>query len=286
MKGKLNLLCCPAHAALILALACGGSGEPPAVTEVHRPPTVNDSTTSLVPLTGITITDAPPDTVHLRWSGSGPARVARLVAEPGTELSGGDTVMVLEDLLIDVEAQRMEMELQVASAWSAGHPTDPVARDRADSLADFLDSLRATSLVPLKSPVGGLLLSVDMEPGTTVPPGTALATLSVGPESLLVAMPPGGTTITLWPVAAGTLDLVEPTGPGAVYYGVPAADGSDFADLYVVGRSALYEDGLRTFLVSVDGDTLESSRAGSSGGDVIVFLPEGAAGMEVRTWGN
>lgn len=209
-----------------------------------------------------------------------------VISFPDSVIALGDTLLILEDGLRKMEMQRLEMELELAEAFSVASPSDGMARLRADSLSVVLDALARSVLVPATSPAGGVLLSTGPKEGDTVSSGTLLALLSVGPESLFVATPPAGVVMTSWPSRAGSMTLVEQTPSSAVYYGVPASDGSDFGSLFSVVRNALYEDGLRTFLVSLAGDTLEAGMAGSGESGIIVLLPQGEAGMEVVTWGT
>jgi hypothetical protein len=241
---------------------------------------------ALAPVRGFSLAPAPSETIEVRWTGGGNAEVASVSTFQDSMIAMGDTLLILEDGLRKIEMQRLEMELRLAEAFSASSPSDRMARLRADSLSAVLEALAGSVLVPATSPAGGVLLSTGPGEGDAVAPGTLLALLSVGPDSLFVVSPPAGVMMTSWPSRAGSMALVEQTPSAAVYYGVPSTDGSDFGSLFSVVRNALYEDGLRTFLVTQAGDTLEAVMAGSSERGIIVLLPQGEAGMEVMTWGS
>lgn len=287
MKGTRKPLPCPVAALLLLPLltGCGGGGEPGPAPLEAGPPLESGRTAILEPTGEFQFTPAPPETVEVTWRGGGPAEVVSAAGPAGTVVAPGDTLLLLEEGLGRVELQRLDMELRLEQALLAANPSDGSARIRAESLSVLLDSLEASSRVPVTSPVGGLLLALERTAGDAVTPGALLARISVGPESLFVVRPPAGIEIVSWPAGSGSLTLVEEEPPSALYYGVPAPDG-EFSDLFAVPRDALFEEGLRTFVVTAVGDTLETLRVGSSGDRVLVQMPLGEAGMEVRTWGS
>jgi hypothetical protein len=279
---------CPVAALLLLLLqtCCRREGDPLADSPQPDSSVLISHPAALTPVEGFSLSPAPAETVEVTWKGGGPAEIVSIRSFADGTVALGDTLFLLEEGLRQVEIQRLEMELQLAEAFATASPSDEAARLHADSLLVMLESLQRAAIVPATSPAGGILLSMGPEEGEVVVPGTLLALLSVGPESLFVVSPPAGVTISSWPAQAGSLKLVEPLSSTAVYYGVPATDGSDFGSLFSVVRNALFEDGLRTFMITQTGDTLETGMVGSSESGIIVRLPQGEAGMEVRTWGS
>ncbi|GEM_PF-565165 len=290
VKSTVGNLFCPVASVIILmttliALPGCGSGAPEPGSSINTEPDSPETVTA-APVIGFILIPAPPDTVRLRWFGEGPAVIDELMVLPGDSVSQGDTLMTLTESLRLVELERLAMEVQIALAALRAIPGDSLLQIRYDSLTAISDSLVTLSVVPMLSPVTGEVHLIPGQTGDTVLPGTILVTLTSGPGTLFLASPPPGVMMDRWPESAGGMTLIE-TGPeGAVYSGDGGTVDADFSMVRSVNRNALFEDDLRMLMISLEGDTLEVIRAGTSGADVIVILPLITDGTEFITWGN
>lgn len=289
MKSTVGTRFCPVVASLLSLLlgvfpAGCGSGDPEPVQEEAA--AGQPRVMAAVPVDGFSVMPAPPDTVELAWSGEGPATVDAPLVIPGESVSPGDTLVMLTEDLRLVELERLSMRVQMALAALHANPGDSTLQARADSLEALEDSLLLASAGPMLAQVAGDILSISVEEGDEIRPGDILFSLTTGSGALYIISPPDDVIMNIWPESAGELILIETGFREAVYSGLHDPPVADFSMVRSVGRNALFEDGLRTLLISVDGDTLEVIRAGTNGNEVVLLMPGHPEGTEFMTWGS
>jgi hypothetical protein len=195
-----------------------------------------------------------------------------MVAE-GDSITPGDTLALALDTLSLLEAQRMRME---ADFLRQAPQTDSA---RLDSLLSMASKLETPTPIPAGG--SGILDELLVEAGRTVAPGDTLAMLVDEGPNLQVELPEG-LHLERWPVLEGSAPL-ESTDTTAVYSVLPSGGDSLRLDgLWCVPRTALRDQGLRSFVLLAGGDTVVVERMGSCGGDVVVAGP--LDGVEMITW--
>ncbi len=262
--------------AALLALACGGSGggaEGETATGTGPPPQEMHAGAAVVD--GFSVERVPLDTMTLAWSGGGTATVRQVMAGAGDRVDRGDTLALLSTDLSEMDIERLEMALELASARPPGMRTEEDVRD-IDSLSALLDSMRGGTSVPFLAPLGGELVAPLPESGGRLAPGdTVTGLLPLTEARSYMVTPPEGCLMSAWPESLWNMGLVEPMDGAAVYSAVDAPVPGAGAGVRSVPREALYESGLSTFLVTAAGDTVSAPRLGrTGGGDVLVLLRE------------
>lgn len=233
---------------------------------------------------GFAIVPAPWETVALRWSGEGAGTVESVTVSPDDAVMPGDTLCTVVKEIGTVLRERLEMELEMAEARLSASPADSLLLVRVDSLTRLMDSLETGGPEPFISPLEGILVDVQVLPGDRVTPGRVLATLSVASRELYTVHPPEGFMVHHWPDGASTAEFVEEHPGYAVYSGEEGSVDSLFLGMITVERIAVFESGMRSYLITEYDDTVSVLRVGEDGGGRIMVLPASEIAGRLRTW--
>lgn len=224
------------------------------------------------------------NTVVQDWMGSGSADVIRVFIDVGDSLAEGDTVLTLREELYGVERERLEMELAMSSAMLSSRSGDSSLALRVDSLSVLLDSMSGNENTAFLSPIGGVVTGIPVEAGQLLDPGSPLVQLSETGSSLYLIEPPRGCTVVSWPLNHHGVRFVEEIDGQGVYSGGRDQLELLFSKAAALQRSALYESGLESFLLTRSSDTVYVERLGHTQEGLILVLPEREVTSQVRTW--
>ncbi len=266
-NSKLVLLLCPP-----LLLGCGG-GDGPVRGGSSKTASGASRTVSARPLPALEVASVPPARGAILLEGDLQLRLDTVAVAEGDSLLAGDTLAAGVDTLSLLEAQRVRMEADFLRHSPEG---DSLRLDSLLALAAELESPR-----PLLAGRSGTVSEVHIRPGQHLSPGDTMALVVRGEASVRLRLPPGA-SLQLWPRLEGVTP-VETTDSTAVYSVAPTGRDSIRLDsLWRVPRNALRDEGLRSFVLLPDGDTVSVRRMGSCSGDVVVYGP--LEGRELQTW--
>lgn len=191
---------------------------------------------------------------HLIWSGDSPLLILETF---GTETAlPGDTAALGADPFLEIEFDRLSMELQFAIATG-----DSVS---VDSLRTLLDD--PSVYIPVLFNTGGRV-ELKVLPGAEIQPGdTVAAVTGPPPESIFVVLPEAGHL--LWPYEIEGTRL--PSG-GLMMVGEFPGDSTIIPGFYSVASHFIHEKSLSTFLVTTSGDTLHVTVTGNTNGTRTVY---------------
>mgnify|MGYP001196894893 FL=1 len=272
-----------AIACFLAAAGCGGGEE--AFQEYSEEPSEPILTTPLS-VEGFTFTGSPPETLSVRWIGEGPGRVSGIVTSAGEQVAADDTIAtVVKDIEL-VLVQRLEMELELASARLMSTPGDTGISIAVDSLAGLLDSLYEYEGEPLLSGLSGTVLEIYMGEGSRLLPGDVAASISVASDVLFHVSPPEGYMIYSWPAGGDSASFIEEYRYHALYSGRLQSLEELFERLAAVERTAVFEEELSSFVVSGSGDTVGVSRVGQGPGGMVIILPDSPLPGSLLTWAD
>ncbi|MBN2585876.1 MAG: hypothetical protein JXA64_03715 [Candidatus Fermentibacteraceae bacterium] len=266
----------------VLSPGCGSGDrdEPAGSSPVQAPAYYSEP----VDVTGFTFVQSPPDTVRIGWTGEGSGLVREVTVSEGDEAMVGDTLaMVMEDIGT-VIAERLRMELEIASARLLALPSDSMLVQRVDSLSRLLDSLESHSARPLLSPLAGRITGVLESPGNRIYPGSIMMEVAVESSRLFLVRPPEGCSMSGWPMGGDSVRLVEERTDHAVYSGDLSELESLFGRLEAVERVAVFESDLSSYVVSEDDDTIPVQRVGEYGRGLVMLLPVRPLPRRLATW--
>lgn len=267
----------------MLMISCCGGGEPDPGSEGSAGPAQPVLVTALE-TRGFLVEASPPDTISIRWNGEGSGTVESVAVEQGDGLQQQDTVASVVADIGSVLTERLGMEIDIASARLESSPEDTVLRSRLDSLTQLLDSLSLHRAQVVFSPLEGTVTELPMAEGDRVMPGQILAKVAVASRDLYLVSPPDGATIYNWPAGSDSVRFVEERPSNAVYSGDGRAVASLFSGLLTVDRTAVFESGMRSYVVTEREDTIYVTRVGEVTGGGIMLLPEGVVDGRLRTW--
>ncbi len=270
--------------ALLIVLSAGCGSEEKA-EPAGSPPTQGPAYYSEpVDVTGFTFVQSPPDTVRIGWTGEGPGLVREVPVSEGDEVLVGDTLaMVIEDIGT-VIAERLRMELGIASARLLALPSDSMLLLRVDSLSGLLDSLESNSARPLLSPLEGDITGVLKVPGDRVYPGSIMMEVAVESSRLFLVRPPEGCSLSGWPMGGDSVRFIEERTDHAVYSGDLPELEALFLRLAAVERIAVFESDLSSYVISEDSDTIPVQRVGEYGDGLVILLPVRPLPRRLVTW--
>lgn len=275
------VLCGIALAGLLLLLNCGTAREEvEVVPSIEREPSVAHT----VEVTGFSFEVSPPDTVSVKWSGEGSAVVTDICTSSGQEIHTGDTLFQLREDLRIVERERLAMQLDLASAMLSSVPSDTLLREKVDSLDLLLDSLLSCEKTSYLSPLEGTMEGIHITVDQRIRPGDMFAEISVASSELFHVFPPPDCTMNFWPSGSDGIRFVEERPEYAVYSGELPAMEAIFSELVAVPREAVYESDLKSYLVTVDYDTISVIRTGMKDNSLVVLLPEEPVLVDLLTW--
>lgn len=237
-------------------------------------------------VSGFQLRESPPDDMHVRWNGEGPAEVAAVTVSEGDEVMPGDTLAELLKDMQTVLVERLSMELDMASARLASNPSDSGLVQRVDSLAGLLDSLEAQGTEPLLAPLPGTVTEIHYRVGSRIRPGGILMSVRAPGNRVFHVLPPEGYTVYSWPRGNSHVRFIE-EGPGyGVYSGDPADLESLFQSLVSVDRVAVFESDMNSYIITKERDTIPVQRVGETGGQGVLILPERPPGDMLKTWAD
>mgnify|MGYP006289395319 CR=1 FL=1 len=266
---------------LLLAAGCGGEETTPESSETVR------STPAYVTASDpgeFLVSEIPASTADQSWMGSGPAEILRISVEVGDSLAAGDTVFTFREEVSDVEKQRLEMELAMASAMLSSQRDDTTLALRVDSLTALLDSLSESGNTAFLSSLDGVVTEVPVDSGQLVNPGSPVLQVSRTDVSLYRVRPPDGCTVVSWPSGHTGVRFVEEMDGYGVYSGQRDSLELLFGRTVALQRAALYERGLDSYLLTQSSDTVYVERLGQTREGLVVVLPEREVISRVRTW--
>lgn len=278
---------CPVHmilfSAFLAASSCGGPGEKtegvPASPRSLRP-----VVSTPAEVEGFEFEASHPDTLSLKWDGEGPGEVEQVLVHAGDAVHSGDTLLFVMEDVRSVLVQRLLMEHDIASALSSVVPNDTSVSSRLDSLVTLLDSLRMRGGTPFVSSADGTVARSRRVRGERVIPGTPLFDLSVAGDSLVRVYAPGSVAVSSWPKGTAGVRLVEDAQGHAVYSGTRFEVEGMFRSLRAVERVALFDSDMRSYVVTVNGDTIPVERLGTVGTAEVLVLPQLPLDRSLRTW--
>jgi hypothetical protein len=237
-----------------------------------------------VDVTGFTFVQSPPDTVRIGWMGEGPGIVREVPVSEGDEVLVGDTLaLVIEDIGA-VIAERLRMELEIASARLSALPSDSMLVLRVDSLSGLLDSLENHPARPLFSPLEGEITGVLKVPGDRVYPGGIMLEVAVESNRLYLVRPPEGCSMSGWPMGGDYVRFIEERTDHAVYSGDLPELEALFLRLAAVERIAVFESDLSSYVISEDNDTISVQRVGEYCDGLVMLLPVRSLPRRLMTW--
>jgi len=294
VKSTIRSSNCPVSISFFLSLTLAvlflfppaGCGTPEEEPEGPREP-VDDAVSEYVTpmLSGdFILSESPPDTVIMRWTGQGKATLKAVYTMPGSRVALGDTLFLVEQYITAVEIERLEMELQLKSGMLSFGGGDSLLAQTVDSLSLLLDSLAGIPGEYLHSPVSGLLTGINVREEQELVPGDTLAFLAVPEENVRLVQPPEGSRLTFWPEGDSLVKLVEAFGDHAVYSGDPQGISMYFRAVRSVPRQSVFEDDLNSYLITDEYDTIYVSRLGQDDGGLIMVLPEREITSNIITW--
>ena len=204
---------------------------------------------------------------YLLWSGDSPLKILETYSDEIVE--AGDTAALGSDPFLEIETDRLTMELHFAVATG-------------DS--GFADSLRAvladsSVYVPVIYGAGGRA-DLRVYPGDEIQPGDTIASVTGPPsDSVFVIMP--GTGHLVWPDEVEGMRL--PSG-GLRVNGPFPGDSMSIAGFYTVASHFIHEEGLATFLVTAGGDTLYVTVTANANGTRTVYSPVPLDSLILSGW--
>ncbi|OPL18579.1 MAG: hypothetical protein AVO35_04400 [Candidatus Aegiribacteria sp. MLS_C] len=270
----------PAIITSMALLGCGG-GEPEVAQESSpRDPVLVEHG----PTGNFAVEPVPSRTLVLRWEGEGAGSVDSVAALSGDRLMAGDTLCTVVMDIGAVLLERLEMELDMATARLSASPSDSLLLLRVDSLAGLVDSLERAGAEPFLSPLEGTLVEMHAGRGDRVTPGMVLATVSIAGRELFTVHPPEGAMIDHWPPGDDSAAFVEELAGYAVYSGDEEYIRRLFAGIVAVDRIGVFESGMSSYLITEAGDTVAVVRMGVNSGGSMLVLPESAIEGCLRTW--
>lgn len=258
-KTTLLILICP------VLTACRGSSDAPA------PPVTAEGSDNgpgfALSAPAFSVRSPDPVRVPLLLSGSSPMDV--LTAAGSGSVEEGDTLFLLSDPFLEVEDQRISMQIEMALA------TGDTAL--AGSLREMLSD--SASYTPVMSPLAGSA-SVMVPPGRRIEPGDTLAVITGSPpDSTFIVIPPQGHLE--WPeeldgtiLSSGEI-LLDGPWPG---------DSVSLEGFYEIAPHFIHEEGLKTLLVTYGGDTLEVTVTGSLDGKRLVYSTIALDSLPLAGW--
>ncbi len=191
---------------------------------------------------------------YLVWSGDSPLMI--LEAYGSETVEAGDTAALGSDPFLEIETDRLTMELQFAVATGDSGFADSLRAVLADSSVYVPVIYNAFGRAELRVSAGE-----EIQPGDTI-----AAVTGPPPDSVFVILP--GTGHLLWP------DEVEgtrlPSG-GLIVHGAFPGDSINIAGFYSVASHFIHEEGLSTFLITTGGDTLHVAVTANSNGTRTVY---------------
>ena len=200
-------------------------------------------------------------------------RLDSITVTEGDSVAAGDTLATGVDTLSVLEAQRVRMEADFLGEMPGSDSSG------LDSLLALAEELEVPT--PLLSRQSGRLAELRAETGRRMAPGDTLALLEGGESASRLRLPPGA-RLEIWPPVEG-IAPVETTDSTAVYSIPPSGrDSLRLEGLWRVPRNALRDEGLRSFVLVVGGDTLSVRRMGIWNEEVVVAGP--LQGAELQTW--
>jgi len=212
---------------------------------------------------------ARPDSMKndLVWNGYSPLLVVEITDAYLAET--GDTLAICSDPFLGIETERIEMELELATALG-----DTAA---ADSIRGMLED--QSVFIPLTCPFQGLI-EIKIHIGETVEPGDVFAVIHGSPPDSLYMILPGAGHIR-WPESIPGC-LV--TAGGLACTGSWPGDSVAVPGTYRVENQFIHEEGLNTFLLTMAGDTLPVTVLGNRNGFRIVFSPVTLDSLPLVMW--
>jgi hypothetical protein len=187
----------------------------------------------------------------------------------GGPVSPGDTLARLADPVSPFLESRTLMALSLAEARGDSR--------RADSLRAVLESPPwfSWALSPLEGepafPPRGTLLSS----------GDTLATISAPADSLWILYP--GTALSFWPPVPGVLFL-ESAGESALVSGSVPGEGFVIPGTWTLPGTALWEEGLRIFVISPPDDSIPVRVLGENPSGILVYCETSLDSLPLLPW--
>lgn len=212
---------------------------------------------------------ARPDSMvnNVIWSGNSPLLVVEI--NDAEQVETGDTLLTGSDPFLAIETERLEMELEFARAMG-----DTVA---ADSLRMIIED--PTAFVSVVSPFAGrteLLVSA----GGTIEPGDLVAIVKGPPPDSVYVILPADDQIR-WP---GDIPGCQTTPGGLVCTGIWPGDSVSVQGIYSVEDHFIHEQGLKTFLLTTDSDTLPVTVMENRNGYRVIYSMVPLDSIPISEW--
>lgn len=189
-----------------------------------------------------------PDSLTTIVSWNSPVELVVVETRENRTVEQGDTLMVGSDPFLAMELDRLGMELQFAAATGDSSASDSLQALLSDS----------SMYIAVEAPVSGRAV-IMISTGITVQPGDTIAAITgPPPDSVYIILPSEGHI--RWPdVVPGCTGR----GPELLCRGVCTGDSVSIPGVYRIEPRFVHEEGLRTFLLSTEGDTLDVTVTGS-----------------------
>ncbi len=288
MKRTIGAVFCPVPVLCCIVLSfalegCGGGDGNSPGQAVQTVPAESAAVTAHA-VGGFRLEPSPPDTIGVKWDGQGPATVLSVEVSPGDTLTAGDTLVVLNRDIQSVIMERLEMEIQLASARLESMPWDSVSALELDSLTKVMDSLSVSGVQAMIAPLDGTVTSVAVTDSQRVFTGKRLVGISSVSGNLFTVFPPEDCTVSSWPEGAQSARLVEEYGVQAVYAGSEESIDALFRRLAAVDRTAVFDEQLISYVITSEKDTIMVDRVGEMPDGSILVLPVREIDGELVTW--
>jgi len=244
-RNTISLLAiCP----VLLATGCGKAPQ-------SKPPSTFDSMEGSAIRAPAFAVERPDSLVsYLVWNGDSPLTVTETFG--GYLVEAGDTALLGTDPFLEIETDRLNMELQFAMMTG-----DSVS---ADSLRELIED--PSVFVPVIFATDGKP-ELRVFPGDQIQPGDTLALITGRPpDSVFVIIPGRGHLI--WPDEIE--GVILPSG-GLRMAGEFPGDSLSIPGFYSVASHFIHEDDLSTFLITVDSDTIFVTVTASTGSARTVY---------------
>lgn len=250
------LLICP-----VLVTGCGE--EPPG--ELFTRTEIPEGRAEAAPAFAVIRPDSSVSALLL--SGDSPVRILETC---GSEIvEPGDTAALGSDPFLQMETDRITMELEFAIATGDSLSADSLREVLADS----------SVFVPVLFSVGGRM-ELRVEPGDEIQPGDTVAVVTgPPPESTFVILP--GSGHLRWPE---TLPGTRLASGGLQVSGTFSGDSARMPGFYSIASHFIHEEGLSTFLVTTEGDTVHVTVTGNANGARIVYSQLSLDSLTLAGW--
>lgn len=187
----------------------------------------------------------------------------------GGSTARGDTVLLCSHPFLEIETERINMQLEMALATADTAAVDSLRGILADS----------SVFIPVVSSFEGIM-DVRIDPGDLIQPGDTLASVKGSPPDSVYVLLPGPGHIA-WP--AGLPNCTAVSG-GLLCTGPFPGDSAGLSGTYSVAGHFIHEDGLATFLLPAGGDTIPVQVIGSRNGLRTVFSPVPLDSVPLYRW--